>query len=105
MHVLVRVVLLVVGKEGVKLEALFEVLGGLKAANVLEHIEVTVGVGACLDETVPVDALQTNVGVVLLVAEVHCGAKPDVGALDRVHVVARHLELREVKILREHLHC
>ena len=105
MHVLVRVVLLVVGEEGVELEALLEVLGGLKAANVLEHIEVTVGVGACLDETVPVDALQTNVGIVLLEAEVHGGVEADVGPLDRVHVVTSHLELREVEVLREHLHC
>ena len=69
--VLVRVVLLVVCKEGVELEALFEVLGGLEAANVLQHIEVTISVNASLDEAMPVDALKTNVGIVLLKAEVH----------------------------------
>ena len=69
--VFVRVVLLVVGEEGVELEALLEVLGGLEAANVLQHVKVTVRVNACLDESVPVDALKTNVGIVLLKAEVH----------------------------------
>ena len=66
MIVFVGVVLLVVGEEGVELEALLEVLGGLEATDVLEHVEVAVGVGAGLDETVPVDALELDVGVVLL---------------------------------------
>ena len=102
--VLVRVVLLVVGKEGVELEALLEVLGGFEAADVLEHVEVAVGVCAGLNQTVPVHALQTDVCVVLLKAEVHGRAKADVRALDRVHVVTRHLELVEVEVFREHLH-
>ncbi len=102
--VLVGVVLLVVGEEGVELEALLEVLGGLEAADVLQHVEVTVGVGAGLDEAVPVDALQLDVRVVLLKAEVHRGAEPNVRSLDRVHVLAVHLELLEVEVFGEHLH-
>ena len=66
MIVLIRVVLLVVSEEGVELEALLEILGGFEAANVLEHIEVAVGVDTGLDETVPVDTLQANICIVLL---------------------------------------
>ena len=102
--VFVRVVLLVVGEEGVELEALLEVLGGLEAANVLQHVKVTVRVNACLDESVPVDALETDVGVVLLEAEVHGGVEANVWALDGVHVFTRHLELVEVEVFWEHLH-
>ena len=46
--VFIGIVLLVVSKEGVELQALLKVLGGLKAANVLEHVEVTLSVGAGL---------------------------------------------------------
>ena len=102
--VFVRVVLLVVGEEGVELEALLEVLGGLEAANVLQHVKVTVRVNACLDESVPVDALETDVGVVLLEAEVHGGVEANVWTLDGVHVFTRHLELVEVEVFWEHLH-
>jgi len=102
--VFVRVVLLVVGEEGVELEALLEVLGGLQASDVFQHVEVTVRVCASLDKSVPVDALKTDVGVVLLEAEVHGGVEPNIGALDSVHVVTRHLELTEVKVFGEHLH-
>ena len=102
--VLVRIVLLVVSEEGVELEALLKVLGGLEAADVLEHVEVAVSVGACLDETVPVDTLELEVSVVVLEAEVHRGVETDVWALDGVHVLTRHLKLVEVEVLREHLH-
>ena len=104
MIILVRVVLLVVGEEGVELEALLKVLGGFEAADVLQHVEVAVGVSAGLNETVPVHALQTDVGIVLLEAEVHGGVEANVGALDGVHVVTRHLELVKVEVLGEHLH-
>ena len=104
MIVLIWIVLLVIGEEGVQLEALFEVLCGLKAANVLEHVEVAVGVGAGLDETVPVHALQTNVCIVLLKAEVHCRVESDVWPLDSVHILTRHLKLTEVEVFGEHLH-
>ena len=73
--VLVGEVLLVVSEEGVELEALLEVLGGLEAADVLEHVEVTLGIGASVDKAVPVDALQLDVGVVLLVVETHGAAE------------------------------
>ena len=102
--VFIGIVLLVVGEEGVELEALFEVLGGLEASDVFEHVEVAVGVDTRFDQSVPVHALQTNVRIVLLKAEVHCGMEANVRALDRVHVVTRHLELAEVKVLGEHLH-
>ena len=52
----------------------------------------------------PVDALEAHVRVVLLEAEVHGGAKADVWALDGMHVIAVHLELRMVEVLGEHLH-
>lgn len=52
----------------------------------------------------PVDALDANVGVVLLELEVDGLEEVDVGTLDGVHVVARHLELVEVKVLGEDLH-
>ena len=102
--VFVGEVLLVVGEEGVELEALLEVLGGLEAPDVAEHVEVALGVGASVDEFLPVDALQLDVRVVLLKVEVHGAAKPNVRPLDRVHVFAGHLELVKVEILREHLH-
>ena len=81
---------------------MLEVLGGLEAANVLEHIEVALGVGAGLYEAVPVDTLKAHVGVVLLEAEVHREA--DIRALDCVHVVAAHLKLGMIEVFREHLH-
>ena len=83
---------------------MLEVLSCLETSDVFEHVEVAVGVNTGFDESVPVDALEANIGVVLLEAEVHRGVETDVGALDRVHVVTRHLKLTEVKILREHLH-
>ena len=98
------VVLLVIGEEIVKLKALLEVLGGFKAADILEELEVAEGVDARTDETVPVHALQLNVSVVFLEREVQGLAKVDVWALDGVHVLTCHLKLIEVKILREHLH-
>ena len=70
MVVLVREVLLVVSKEGVELDALFEVLDSLEAADVLEEVEVAVCVHAGTDESVPVDALELDVSVVLLEGEV-----------------------------------
>ena len=102
--VLIRVVLLVIGKEGVELEALLEVLGGLEAADVLEHVEVAISVGAGLDQSVPVHALQTDVSVVLLETEVHRRVETNVWSLDSVHVFTGHLKLTEVEVFGEHLH-
>ena len=69
--VLVWVVFLVVGEEIVKLYALFEILDGFEASNVLEEVEISIDVDASSDESMPVDALQLNVGVVLLELEVN----------------------------------
>ena len=102
--VLVREVLLVVSKEGVELDALFEVLDSLKAADVLEEVEVAVCVHAGTDESVPVDALELDVSVVLLEGEVKGLAEVDVGTLNGVHVLACHLKLVEVKVFGEDFH-
>ena len=102
--VIVWIVLLVVGEEGVELDALLEVLGGLEAADVLEHVKVAVSVDASFDQTVEVDALETDVGVVLLESEVHRRVESDVGSLNGVHVSTSHLELGVVEVFREDLH-
>ena len=104
MVVFVWIVLLVVGKEGVEVEALTEVFGGFEATHILEHVEVTVRVGAGLDQAVPVNALELHVCIVLLKAEVHGRVEANVWALDRVHVLAGHLKLAEVEVFGEHLH-
>jgi hypothetical protein len=98
------VIFLVVGEEGVELDALFEVLDGLHAADLLEEVEVAVDVDAGADQSVPVDALQLDVGVVLLELEVDRLVEVDVGPLYCVHVLSGHLELVEVEILGEDLH-
>jgi hypothetical protein len=102
--VLLRVVFLVVGEEGVELDALLEVVDCLKTADVLHEVEVAVGVDARANESVPVHALQLNVGVVLLEGEVQCLAEVDVWSLDGVHVFTRHFELGELKVLGEDFH-
>ena len=81
-----------------------EVLGGLEAADVVEHVKVSVSVNASSNESVPVDALELDVGVVLLEVEVHEESEVNVWALDAVLVLAGHHELVEVKHLWEHLH-
>lgn len=93
-----------IGKEGIELNALFEVFYGFEAADVLEEIEVAVGVDTGANQSVPVDALELDVGVVLLEREVERLAEVDVGTLDRVHVLASHLKLVEVKVFGENLH-
>ena len=92
-----------VGEEGIDLEALLEVSGALVAADVLHEIEVAVGVDARADHSVPVDALQFDVGIVLLEGEVESFAEVDVGALDSHQVLTGHLELAEVKVFGEDL--
>lgn len=104
MVVLLREVLLVVSEEGIELDALFEVLYGFEAADVLEEIEVAVCVYARADKSVPVDALQLDVRVVLLEREVKRLAEVDVGTLDSVHILASHLKLVEIEIFGEDLH-
>ena len=102
--VLVGVVLLVVGKEIIELDALSEVLVCFHASDVLEHVEVSVHVDASSNQSMPVHALQLNVRVILLEFEMHRFPEVDVRSLNRVHVFTGHLELSEVEILGEYLH-
>ena len=102
--VLIWIVLLVVSKETVKLNALSEVLNTLHTSNMLKEVEISENVDASSDESVPMDALQFNVGIILLELEVNCLAKIDIWSFDGMHVFTRHLKLIEVEILREHLH-
>ena len=102
--VLVGVVLLVVGKEIIELDALSEVLVCFHASDVLEHVEVSVHVDASSNQSMPVHALQLNVRVILLEFEMHSFSEVYVRSLNRVHVFTCHLELSEVEILGEYLH-
>ena len=104
MVVFIGVVLLVVGEEGVELQALLEILGGLEATDVLQHIKIAVCVGTGLNESMPMHTLKLDVGVVLLKVEVHARAEADVWSLDSVHVFTSHLELVKVEVFWEHLH-
>ncbi len=97
-------IFLVVSEEGVKLDALLEVLHGFHASDLLQEVEVTIYVDASTDQSVPVDALKSDVSIVLLELEVNCLEEVDVGALNGVHVVARHLKLIEIEVLGEDLH-
>ncbi len=97
-------IFLVVSEECVKLDALLEVLDSLHASDLLQEVEVSVCVDACADEPVPVHALDSNVGIVLLELEVDSLEEVDVGTLDSVHILACHLKLVEIKVLWEHLH-
>lgn len=86
------------------MQALFEVFDGLETTNVLEEIEVAVSVDTSADQSVPVDTLQLNVGVVDLEVEIDGLSEVDVGTLDRVHIFSRGFKLVELKVLGEHLH-
>lgn len=97
-------IFLVVSEECVQLNALLEVLDGLHASDLLQEIEVPVHIYACADEAVPVNALETDVSVVLLELEVDSFVEVNVGTLDGVHVIASHLKLVEVKVFGKHLH-
>ena len=104
MVVLLGEIFLVISEECIQLDALLEVLDGLHASDLFQEVKVAIDIDACADESVPVDALNADVGVVLLELEVDSLEEVDVRALDGVHVVARHLELVEVKVLGEDLH-
>ena len=92
------------GEEGIQGHALLEVLRRLEALDVLKELEVAVGVDAGPDDSLPVDALQLDVGVVLLEVEVQGRAEINVGALDRVHIITSHFKLIEVEVLWKDLH-
>lgn len=102
--VLVGIVLLVVCEEVIELKALSEVLVGLEASNMLEHVEVAVDVDAGADEALPVNALELDVGVILLELELHGLVEVNVRPLNSVHILLSHLELGEVEVFWEHLH-
>ena len=102
--VLVSIVFLVVGEEPVELNALLEVLDSLHASDVLQEIEVSVNVDASSDKSVPVNALQLKVRIVLVELEVQSFTEVNVWSLDRVHVLTGHLELVEVEVFWKHLH-
>ena len=93
-----------VSEDGVEAEALWDVLGCLEATDVLHEVEVAISVDASADHSVPVDALELDVGIVLLELKVECLAKVDVWALDGVEVFSGHLELSELEVLGEHFH-
>ena len=103
--IFIWIVLLVVGEEIVEGKTLSEVLHGLKASDVVQHVEVAVGVDAASDKSVPMDALELDIGMVLLEFEVHEEGEVDVWALNTVLVLTGHDELVEVKHFREDLHC
>ena len=102
--VLVSIILLMISEEPIELNALLEVLDSLHASDVLQEIEVSVNVDASSDKSVPVDALELDVSVVLLEGEVKGLAEVDVGTLNGVHVLACHLKLVEVKVFGEDFH-
>ena len=103
--ILVWIVLLVVGEETIELYALLEVLDSLHASDVLEEIEITVNINASSDQSMPVNALQLKIGVVLLELEHDSLSEVNVWSLDGMHVFSSHLKLVEIKVFREHLHC
>jgi hypothetical protein len=93
-----------VSEEGVKLNALLEILYCLCASDLLKEIKVTINVDASSDKSMPVNTLQPDVSVVLLKLEVNCFKEVNVGSLDCVHILSSHLKLVEIKVFGEHLH-
>ena len=102
--VLLRIVFLVLGEECIQRHTLLEVLCRLEALDVFQELEVSVSINTGSNDSLPVDALQLDVGVVLLEVEVKRAAKPDVRTFDGVHIFTSHLELVEVEVLGEYLH-
>ena len=104
MVILVWEVFLVVCEETIKLYALLEVLNSLDASNVLKKIEVAIAVDASSDKSMPVNALELDVGVILLEFEVDGETEVNIWSLDSVHIFTGHLKLVEIEVLGEHLH-
>jgi len=104
MIILLRVVLLMVSKESIQLDALFKVFHCFHAPDLFEEIKVAVDINTGSDKSVPVDALKLNVGIVLLKLKVYCFVEVDIGSLDCMHILSGHLKLIEIEILGEHLH-
>ena len=59
--VLISIIFLVVSKEAIELNALFEILDSFEASNMLEEIEISEHVDACSDKSMPVNALDLNI--------------------------------------------
>ena len=102
--VFLGVIFLVVGEEGIELDALLEILYCFHASDLLEKVEVAVNIDACSDKSMPMHALQLDVGIVLLELEVDGLVEVDVGPLDCVHVLSSHFKLVKVEVFGEHLH-
>ena len=102
--VLVRIVLLVVSKEVIELDRLLEVFDGFEASDVLEEVKITEDVNTSSDQSVPVNGLQLDVGVVLLELEIDGLSEVDVRSLDGMHVLTSHFKLVEIEVFREDLH-
>ena len=102
--VFIWIILFVIGKEGIKSKALLEIFGGLDASNVLEEVKVTMNINASSNKSLPVNALQLQIGIIVLVLEVEGLAEIDVWSLDRVHVLSGGLELMEIEVLRKYFH-
>ena len=102
--VLLRIVFLVLSEESIQRHTLLEVLCRLKALDVFQELEVSVSINTGSNDSLPVDALQLDVGVVLLEVEVQGRTEINVGALDRVHIITSHFKLIEVEVFWEDLH-
>ena len=93
-----------VSEEGVKLDALLEILYSFCASDLLKEIKVTINVDTSSDKSVPMDTLELNVCVILLKLEVNSLKEVNVRSLDGVHIVTQHFKLVEIKVFGEHLH-
>lgn len=93
-----------VGKEGVELDALLEILYCLCAPDLLQEIKVTINVNASSNKSVPMHALQFDISVVFLKLEVNSLIEVNVWSLDCVHIVTKHFKLVEIEVFGEHLH-
>ena len=104
MVVLLWEVFLVVSEEVIELNALSEVFDCFHAPDLFKEVEVSIHIDAGKDQSVPLHALELDIGVVLLELEVHSLVEVYVRPFDSVHVLSRHLELVEVKVLWKYFH-
>jgi len=91
-------------EEGIQLQALLEVLSHFQAPDVLEELVVPKHINASLHNLLPMHALQSDVGVVLLEFEVQCLVEVYVRSFNCVHVLSYHRELINIKVLWEYFH-
>ena len=74
------------------------------ASDIPQEFKVAENIDAGRQESVPVNALEFDVGVIFLEAEVQSFIKVDIWPLDSKHVFCVHVELTELKVFWEHLH-